>query len=289
MTKPVYTHTIVEKVSASALIFSLLILSGCAGLQPAGRNVQNIEINSVTDLPPAVQRIYQQTTLDTVHGAKVSRKDNSVTSRSLNYVVGMVPNVPRSIRLDALPAQTNPKLTFVVFNNGSSCTSLPARLASMLSSAVKATLQGAGNPMPPGQVEIHLVAPVTEIYSLTTIRLPKPRIHLSFYFPCIGSGGKAYRQYYLSRTIGTVLHELTHVVFQWRQQGDGTQSTADGAMACFITHLHGLEPIITERLSAWWRAGARIVEAGALASKPPNLEQACHQWNEAMQRLEGGN
>lgn len=274
--------------AALALVSILLSVSGCANIPATGRTVQNVDIQSVEDLPPAVQRMHQVVKLGSIQGTKISRKGNHVTSQSLNYVVGMVPSIPNGIKLGTLTAQAAPNLYIEIFNNGSNCTSLPATVQTSLSKALAGTLAQAGNPMPPGKIEVHLVAPVTGMYSLTTNKSREPRIFLTFYFDCIRSSDPANLQFAMSQAISSVVHELTHAAFQWHGEGDGDQFTADGAAACFIEHLDGLDPRVLKQLPFWWAANTRADQIGASGSHEAKLEDACQHWMQAMQQLQAG-
>lgn len=286
MPVPASIHKAKSAIDAIALTLSLLILSGCAGIPSGGRTVQQIEIDSVADLPPAARRLYKSADLQAVHGAQISRDDGQITSQSLNYLVGMLSNVPQGARLGSFTAQVEPKLSVVLLNNGSNCTVLPKRIKSSLADAVRSTLRKAGNPMPRGKVEIHLVAPVTRMYSLTTFRSRKPRIHLSFYFTCVASRKPAYLEYHLAQAIGGALHELTHAAFQWHGQGDGGEATVSGANACFIAQLKGFDPKVMKQLSASWTLDARANEARSSSDQPRDLQAACRQWSQTMRQLD---
>ena len=214
------------KISA---LCPLLLLSGCA-IVPVGESIYPLTRDNVA--PEYFKIIEQGTPIGDINGTRITRKGGDTYSASLNYVAGILQDIPRNKPLGVYAAQAVPRLQVEFYANGQACAAIPAVDLDAAVTAMRATFAEAGNPAPPGIVEIHLLSPEYGVSSVTLMREPGDRIRLKYYFHCL----QHYRDLAVMMAVSGTLHELSHAAFQWRGK-DASEEAASGAEMCLRRQL----------------------------------------------------
>ena len=210
-------------------LFALLLLPGCASV-PVGESVYPLTRENV---PTEFFEIIEQgVPIGDIHGTRITRKDGDTYSASANYVAGILRDIPDGKPLGTYVAQTLPHLQVAFYVNGPTCVAIPAATLERAVTALGTTLAEAGDPAPPGIVEIHLLGPEYGVSSVTLVRDPGDRVHLKYYFHCL----QRYQDLAVMMAVSGTLHELSHAAFQWRGM-TASEQAASGAEMCLRQQL----------------------------------------------------
>ncbi|HET6631934.1 MAG TPA: hypothetical protein VFG73_04420 [Rhodanobacteraceae bacterium] len=266
---------------------AVLAVAGCALNPRYGEHVYSLQPKSIVESRPALRAIERHDSggIGQAHGVEVRCDGNETTSFSMNYSNGAIETIPPEIKLTTITVQNAPRLRFVLFNNGSTCTNFPDSLMRTMTHAVRATLSEANNPAPPGIVEIHFIPPEVKVHSLTSFRERKPRIHLKFYNRCSVTDELA-KAFYLGASMIDTVHELSHAAYDWRgkkRQGNSERIATSSDM-CMLEEMQGLDPQVYKGLTTLVTASVRA-ELQMPASAKIDIDKWCSQWNHDMRTL----